>query len=176
MVGPGVIGQSHRIYGERSGPTAMVGHELPVACAVRLRLPMCARRCRHYQIAKCQICENCLTSMKMIENDYSAHFEARLDASAISIMRLYPKQRLLPRKAPSSGSHTLGGRSVDLRSVLYDGAVVLIMRAWRNGRRSGLKRLSAHRETDGVELLKVGETLNGNPEPSPESLPGRCRD
>jgi hypothetical protein len=32
------------------------------------------------------------------------------------------------------------------------------------------------RETGGVELLKVGETLNGNPEPSPESLLGRCRD
>ena len=50
------------------------------------------------------------------------------------------------------------------------------MRAWRNGRRSGLKRLSAHRETDGVELLKFGETCNGNPEPSPEAPLGRCRD
>jgi len=39
------------------------------------------------------------------------------------------------------------------------------------GRRSGLKRkLSARRETGGVELPKVGETLNGNPEPSPEIL------
>jgi hypothetical protein len=26
------------------------------------------------------------------------------------------------------------------------------------------------RETGGVELLKVGETLNGNPEPSPEAF------
>jgi len=50
-------------------------------------------------------------------------------------------------------------------------------RAWRNGRRSGLEEcLSAHRETGGVELLKVGETCNGNPEPSLEALPGRCRD
>jgi hypothetical protein len=31
-----------------------------------------------------------------------------------------------------------------------------------------LSKLSARRETGGVELLKVGETLNGNPEPSPE--------
>jgi len=30
-----------------------------------------------------------------------------------------------------------------------------------------LRKLSARRETGGVELLKVGETLNGNPEPSP---------
>ena len=33
-----------------------------------------------------------------------------------------------------------------------------------------LNNLSAHRETGGVELLKVGETFNGNPEPSPEAL------
>ena len=33
-----------------------------------------------------------------------------------------------------------------------------------------LSNLSAHRETGGVELLKVGETCNGNPEPSPEAL------
>ena len=36
------------------------------------------------------------------------------------------------------------------------------------GRHSGLKELSARWETYGAELLKVGETLNGNPEPSPE--------
>ena len=45
------------------------------------------------------------------------------------------------------------------------------------GRRSGLEVcLSAHRETGGVELLKVGEPCKGNPEPSLEALPGRCRD
>jgi len=44
------------------------------------------------------------------------------------------------------------------------------------GRHSGLKALSARRETDGVELLKVGETLNGNPEPSLKAFSGRCRD
>jgi hypothetical protein len=33
------------------------------------------------------------------------------------------------------------------------------------------------RETGDAELLKFGETLNGNPEPSPENFqPGRCRD
>jgi hypothetical protein len=32
-------------------------------------------------------------------------------------------------------------------------------------------------ETGDAELLKFGETLNGNPEPSPEGhQPGRCRD
>jgi hypothetical protein len=42
-------------------------------------------------------------------------------------------------------------------------------RAWRNGIRSGLKEnLSARRETGDAELLKFGETLKGNPEPSPE--------
>ena len=35
------------------------------------------------------------------------------------------------------------------------------------GRRIGLKLLSALGETRGAELLKVGETLTGNPEPSP---------
>ena len=51
-------------------------------------------------------------------------------------------------------------------------------RAWRNGIRSGLKEhLSARLETGDAELLKFGETLNGNPEPSPERhQPGRCRD
>jgi hypothetical protein len=45
-------------------------------------------------------------------------------------------------------------------------------RAWRNGIRSGLKEnLSARRETGDAELLKFGETLNGNPEPSPERTP-----
>jgi len=34
--------------------------------------------------------------------------------------------------------------------------------------------LSAREETRDAELLKVGETFNGNPEPSPET--GRCRD
>lgn len=49
------------------------------------------------------------------------------------------------------------------------------VRAWRNGRRTGLKRtLSARRETADVELLKFGETFTGNPEPSPAM--GRCRD
>ncbi len=47
---------------------------------------------------------------------------------------------------------------MDHRRLLYDGVVANFLRAWRNGRRSGLKRLSAHRETEGVELLKVGET------------------
>ena len=32
-------------------------------------------------------------------------------------------------------------------------------RAWRNGRRTGLERLSARQETAGVELPKFGETL-----------------
>jgi len=33
------------------------------------------------------------------------------------------------------------------------------------------------RETGDAELLKFGETLNGNPEPSPaRRRPGRCRD
>jgi hypothetical protein len=51
-------------------------------------------------------------------------------------------------------------------------------RAWRNGIRSGLMEdLSARMETGDTELLEFGETLNGNPEPSPESYqPGRCRD
>ena len=41
-------------------------------------------------------------------------------------------------------------------------------RAWRNGIRSGLKKnLSARWETGDAELLKFGETLNGNPEPIP---------
>jgi hypothetical protein len=32
-------------------------------------------------------------------------------------------------------------------------------------------------ETGDVELLKFGETFNGNPEPSPVRYqPGRCRD
>jgi hypothetical protein len=45
-------------------------------------------------------------------------------------------------------------------------------RAWRNGIRSGLKEnLSARLETGDAELLKFGETLNGNPEPSPEKQP-----
>ena len=35
------------------------------------------------------------------------------------------------------------------------------------GRRIGLKPLSALGETSGAELLKVGETFTGNPEPSP---------
>jgi len=35
------------------------------------------------------------------------------------------------------------------------------------GRRIGLKSLSAHGETHGAELLKVGETFTGDPEPSP---------
>jgi len=35
------------------------------------------------------------------------------------------------------------------------------------GRRIGLKPLSALGETPGAELLKVGETFTGNPEPSP---------
>ena len=48
------------------------------------------------------------------------------------------------------------------------------VRAWRNGRRTGLKPLSAQREIAGVELPKFGETFTGNPEPSPEW--GRCRD
>src|SRR5260370_14062464 len=44
-------------------------------------------------------------------------------------------------------------------------------RAWRNGIRSGLKEnLSARLETGDAELLKFGETLNGNPEPSPEKF------
>ena len=34
--------------------------------------------------------------------------------------------------------------------------------------------LSARGETRDAELLKVGETFDGNPEPSPET--GRCRD
>jgi hypothetical protein len=43
------------------------------------------------------------------------------------------------------------------------------------GRRNGLKPiLSAFRETGDAELPKFGETLNGNPEPSPAT--GRCRD
>jgi len=51
-------------------------------------------------------------------------------------------------------------------------------RAWRNGIRSGLKEnLSARMETGDTELLEFGETLNGNPEPSPERTePGTCRD
>ena len=51
-------------------------------------------------------------------------------------------------------------------------------RAWRNGIRSGLKEsLSARREIGDAELPKFGETLNDNPEPSPErNQPGRCRD
>ena len=41
--------------------------------------------------------------------------------------------------------------------ALYSGGV----RVWRNGRRTGLKvTLSAHRETSGVELLKVGGTCH----------------
>jgi hypothetical protein len=48
------------------------------------------------------------------------------------------------------------------------------VRAWRNGRRTGLKSLSAQQEIAGVELPKFGETFAGNPEPSPKS--GRCRD
>jgi len=41
----------------------------------------------------------------------------------------------------------------------------------------GIENLSARRETGDAELLKFGETLNGNPEPSPERhQPGRCRD
>ena len=48
------------------------------------------------------------------------------------------------------------------------------VRAWRNGRRTGLKPLSAQQEIAGVELPKFGETFAGNPEPSPKW--GRCRD
>jgi len=46
------------------------------------------------------------------------------------------------------------------------------------GRRNGLERLSARRETGGVELPKLGETFKGNPEPSPRPTrgQGRCRD
>jgi hypothetical protein len=33
------------------------------------------------------------------------------------------------------------------------------------------ENLSARRETGDAELLKVGETCNGNPEPSPEENP-----
>ena len=48
------------------------------------------------------------------------------------------------------------------------------MRAWRNGIRSGLKEnLSARRETGDAELLKFGETSNGNPEPSPATYSNR---
>jgi hypothetical protein len=38
------------------------------------------------------------------------------------------------------------------------------------------KPLSAYRETEILELLKARETCDGNPEPSREALPGRCRD
>lgn len=48
------------------------------------------------------------------------------------------------------------------------------VRAWRSGRRNGLRRFSALGETQDVELLKFGETLTGNPEPS--SKTGKCRD
>jgi hypothetical protein len=40
------------------------------------------------------------------------------------------------------------------------------------GRRIGLKPLSALGETQGAELLKVGETFTGNPEPSPRQGEG----
>ena len=40
------------------------------------------------------------------------------------------------------------------------------------GRRIGLKPLSALGETSGAELLKVGETFTGNPEPSPRQGEG----
>jgi len=51
--------------------------------------------------------------------------------------------------------------------LLYDGVWSISRGRGEIGRHSGLKELSARQETGGVELLKVGETLTGNPEPSP---------
>ena len=79
---------------------------------------------------------------------------------------------------------TLIWRNVGLRPIgsrlrcwcpLCDSAIGQTLRAWRNGRRTGLDRkVSASGETQGVELPKFGETFTGNPEPSP--VTGRCRD
>ena len=76
------------------------------------------------------------------------------------------------KNARSSGLRGNGCvKSGDVPYHEYDGRA----RAWRNGIRSGLKEnLSARPEIGDAELLKFGETLNGNPEPSPDT--GRCRD
>jgi integrase len=107
-----------------------------------------------YQIAK-----NCRTSVEMIEKYYAAHFKTRLDAAAINIMKPRPKKKKqISKKGPGRWKHTLGGRSVDLRSVLYDGAVVNPRGRGEMADAADLRKLSARRETGGVELLKVGET------------------
>jgi len=106
-----------------------------------------------------QTANNCRTGMEMIEKYYAAHSKTQLDAAAINIMRPCPKKKAISKEGPGRvGVSRLAG-DVDFRCLDYDEAVANFPRAWRNGRRSGLEVcLSAHRETDGVELLKVGET------------------
>ena len=51
--------------------------------------------------------------------------------------------------------------------MLYDWVAVHHAGVVKSADTADLSNLVPVRETGGVELLKVGETLNGNPEPSP---------
>ena len=88
-----------------------------------------------YQIAK-----NCRTSVEMIEKYYAAHLKTQLDASAINIMRPRPKKKRLPRKARAKWKSFAWPTKRRSSLLLYDEAVANFPRAWRNGRRSGLKQ------------------------------------
>ncbi len=117
-----------------------------------------------YQIAK-----NCRTSVEMIEKYYASHIKTSLDAAAINVRK--PKVSTAKAEAKANrrmrsesliiciSFHLAGAPSLDIQVPVRGRGEI--------GRRNGLKQLSAQRETGGVELLKVGETLNGNPEPSP---------
>jgi len=81
-----------------------------------------------YQIAK-----NCRTSVEMIEKYYATHIKTRLDASVINVRGQSAGRRKNRPKA---------SRKTDMYLPLprYDRDLSeLATRAWRNGRRYGLK-------------------------------------
>ena len=76
-----------------------------------------------YQIAK-----NCRTSVEMIEKYYASHIKTSLDAAAINVRRARPWSEIRDNEQLCLGASRL--------EVYREGAT----RAWRNGRRNGLKR------------------------------------
>lgn len=134
--------------------TATVGRERSIDCR---HTYTCLRLLEGADIY--QISNNYRTSMEMTEKYYAAHWKTTARCAAISIMKPLPRKKTTPTKAPAEWKPF--GWQTKRRSFL----LACMMRLWPISRGRGemadaadLSNLSAHRETDGVELLKVGET------------------
>jgi hypothetical protein len=87
-----------------------------------------------------QISRNRRPNVEMIEKYYAAQLKTELDAAGMNIMRPHPKNDDFQERPWKSGGGPLGRGSLDQRRLLYDEVVAIFLRAWRNGRRSGLKQ------------------------------------